>query len=306
MRAIAQLSDHWNQAEPYQKFAYLVGLLLIASAFFHAGVLLVTGGPMEGPTSWRKPILFGQAFGLTLVSVAWVLTFLPRRRILGWILLGGLSTANFYEVLWVSVQQWRGVPSHFNVATPFDAMVFSLAGSAIAVTAAVILAVAVWSFLRLSAPASLRWAIRFGLVSLLLSQGIGLLIIQNGVARTVDPQSGRFLSENLATAAIFGAEGSMKLPHALTLHALQVLPLLALLLSLARWTEPRRLATVVAASLGYAGLVALSLWQTFHGLAPLSLGPFALTLGLVFSGVLAGSFLYALTGLRPRAAEALA
>lgn len=45
-------------------------------------------------------------------------------RFLGWLLAGALSLANTGEVFCVALQQWRGVPSHFNNSTPFDAAVF--------------------------------------------------------------------------------------------------------------------------------------------------------------------------------------
>ena len=66
LRAIVvTLYSYWTRAEAYQKFGYVIGVLLIGSAVFHTGVLIVTGGSLEGPVSWRKPILFGESFGLT-------------------------------------------------------------------------------------------------------------------------------------------------------------------------------------------------------------------------------------------------
>lgn len=107
LRALgSSLRRYWTQAENYQKFAYLVGGVLIGSAVFHTGVLIATGGSLEGPLSWRKPILFGEAFGLTAISIAWVMTFLPKRRVIGWLLMGALGLANFGEVFWVSLQQY--------------------------------------------------------------------------------------------------------------------------------------------------------------------------------------------------------
>ena len=52
---VATLRSYWTRAEGYQKFAYVIGVLLIGSAVFHTGVLIVTGGSFEGPVSWRKP-----------------------------------------------------------------------------------------------------------------------------------------------------------------------------------------------------------------------------------------------------------
>ena len=125
---VATLRGYWTHAESYQKFLYVIGGLLVASAVFHLAVLLVTGGSWQGSVSWRKPILFGEAFGLTCVSVAWIMTFLPKRALSGWLLAGTFGLANSGEVIWVSMQQWRGVPSHFNFETAFDAAAFNVGG----------------------------------------------------------------------------------------------------------------------------------------------------------------------------------
>jgi hypothetical protein len=53
----------------------------------------------------------------------------------------------------------------------------------------------------------------------------------------------------------FGAAGVMKAPHAVAIHAIQVLPALAWLLSFAALPEPRRLGLVRVAVLGYAVVV---------------------------------------------------
>ena len=268
LRSIAATSyDFWVTAETYQKFAYAIAGLLVASAIFHTGVLVVTNGLLEGPVSWRKPILFGEGFGLTAASVAWVMSYLPKHRTIGWLLMGSLAVANLYEVAWVTVQQWRGVPSHFNFSTPFDAMAFSIAGIMVAVTAMVILLTAIWSFVSLQVRPSLGWAIRFGMVFLLLSQGVGLLIIRNGIAKVIDPETGEFVVQNVGMASIFGAAGSMKIPHALTLHGIQLLPLSAVLLQFSALTESQRTQVVLMAGIGYGGIVAVTLWQTFSGQA---------------------------------------
>jgi hypothetical protein len=79
----------------------------------------------------------------------------------------------------------------------------------------------------------------------------------------------------------FGAAGVMKLPHAVAMHAIQVLPALAWLLSFAALPERQRLALVWAATTGYAVLVAVSLGRTTAGLAPLDLGVATAVLSLL-------------------------
>ena len=269
------LRGYWAQAGGYQKFLYFVGFLLLASAVFHGVVLVVAGGSLEGDVSWRKPILFGEAFGLTAVSVAWFMTFLPKKRVRGWLLLGALAVANFVEVFWVSMQQWRGVPSHFNFSTPFDAALFNANGVMIGFTVTVIAIVAIWSLFSLQAPPSLAWAIRASMALLVVAQIFGILII----AKVIDFQTGEFISEGTRSAYIFGEAGDMKVPHALTLHAAQVLPMLAWLLLFTNWSEIRRTQAVIVAAAGYTGLVAVSAFQTFSGVAPFDL---SLVAALVF------------------------
>src|SRR5918993_4166544 len=122
------LRRYWDERTSYQSFLYAAGVLLLASGLVHSVVFLLDGGGWDGPLSWRKPILFGFSFGITVLSLGWVLSFLPRRRRLGWLLAGPLGVASVAEVLLITMQRWRGVPSHFNEATAFDAAVFNAMG----------------------------------------------------------------------------------------------------------------------------------------------------------------------------------
>ena len=110
-----------------QRFAYACAALLVLSGLFHVGAFLADG-PGEGPLPWRKPITFGLSFGVTVATLAWVLGFLRPRRAVAWVLVVVLAVASVGEVALISLQTWRGVPSHFNDSTPFDETVFSLMG----------------------------------------------------------------------------------------------------------------------------------------------------------------------------------
>jgi hypothetical protein len=90
----------------------------------------------------------------------------------------------------------------------------------------------------------------------------------------------------------------MKVPHAVAMHAVQVLPGLAWLLSFAAVQERRRLGLVGVATVGYVALVAVSLLQTAAGLAPLDLGVAAAVLSLLGLLLLGVAFLAALLALR--------
>ena len=203
---------------------------------------------------------------------------------------GPLAAADTSEVLWVSVQRWRGVASHFNFTTSLDTRLFLLGGTAIAVTVTVILVLTVLAFTAMQATPSMALAIRAGLLILLVAQAVGGWMIQHGVGPASDGQT-----IGLTT---FGAAGVMKVPHAVAIHAIQVLPALAWLLSFATLSERRRVGVVGTATLGYVALVVVSVLQTATGMAPLDIGVVAAVLYLLGVGLLGAAFLAALLALR--------
>jgi hypothetical protein len=265
-------AGRFTPAASYQRFAYACAGLLLLSGLFHGIVFLVDGGPWEGPVAWRKPVVFGLSFGITLATIAWIVGFLRMRKVTGWLVLGTLSVASVLEVFLITMQRWRGVPSHFNESTAFDSAVFSAMGLLVSLVALMAIVVTVRSFGHIDAPASLAWAIRLGLVLLLVSQVVGVQMIAEG-------------------GNTFGAAGALKVPHAFTLHALQVLPALALLLVVAEYTERQRLEIVALGGIGYGALIASVMVQTYAGLAPTELGALAMALaasGLVVLAVCLG------------------
>lgn len=280
------LKDLWREGRftpvaSYQRFAYVCGALLVLSGAFHGIVYLVDGGMWGGPLSWRKPIVFGLSFGITLVTLTWFMTFLRPKKILAWIVLGLFAVASLGEVFLISMQTWRGVASHFNEDTTFDASVFSTMGMLVALVGAITVFIAVRSFWPMDAPPSLAWAIRAGLVLMLISQAVGVQMIIEG-------------------GNTFGADGALKVPHAVTLHAVQVLPALALVLLLSDFAERRRIRVLALGAAGYAVLITSTMVQTYGGRGPLDVDVTTSLLALVGIGLLGTSALIALRGIIPR------
>jgi hypothetical protein len=292
------LLSYWRQRQPYQTFLYVTGFVLLASGLFHAVLWAVTGDSWTDPVSWRKPALFGISFGLTSLSLAWVHTFLRARRRLGWLVCGSFGVASLGEVGLISMQRWRGVASHFNTDTGFDATVFQLMGLLVAIVALSIIAVTVRCLTPLQAAASIRLAIRAGLLLLVAGQVLGQLILLNGATVLHDHPGA-----NLARANVLGLAGQMKVPHAVALHAIQVLPALAWLLSFTALPERVQRRLVILATVGYTGLLVVTVAQTFRGLAPLALDVTALVtllLSLALLVAAAAVTLVKLLGRRPR------
>jgi hypothetical protein len=290
-RMRASLLGYWQQARPYQRLGYLVGGALVAVGLAHLVAWLVVGGAWAGPVSFRKPTTFGISFGLTTITMAWVAGQLRISDRIGWLLLGTLAVADTSEVVWVSLQRWRGVASHFNDQTTLDNLLFVIMGGvAVAVAATVILVMAVLAFTAMRASPSMALAIRAGLLILLAAQVVGGWMIQHGLG----------LAEEGATDGLttFGAAGVMKVPHAVAIHGIQVLPALAWLLSFAAMPEQRRVGLVRIAALGYVALVVVSVLQTATGVAPFDVGVVAAVLYLLGVALLGLALVAALLALR--------
>jgi hypothetical protein len=64
-----------------------VGWGLLATLVFHVGALLVTGGPVTGPASLRKPLTFAETGWLTafaLVAIVLLGAYASMLRALVW------------------------------------------------------------------------------------------------------------------------------------------------------------------------------------------------------------------------------
>jgi hypothetical protein len=248
---------------PARRFLVVVSVLLLASAAFHGVVFLLSGTPWEGPVSWRKPILFGVSFGLTTLSIAWFAAYLRVRPWAEGTLLGILGVATLFEVGLITMQTWRGVPSHFNFATPFDTIVFSAMGVFVTVILLAIAVLAVLAFTSFAASPALAFAFRAGMLLLVIGNLLGAAIIAVGVPAAVTGDEAAIFGP---MGVVVGEHGILKSPHGIALHAIQVLPVLAWFAArFTDWSGKRASRAVAVATLGFSVVVAAATWLAFTG-----------------------------------------
>ncbi|MFF4396073.1 hypothetical protein [Streptomyces sp. NPDC001480] len=232
---------------PAERLCHATGVLLVLSGLAHLLVFAVDGGPWEGPVSWRKPVTFGLSFGVTLIAVTWVTSYLrvgPRLRT-G--LLVVFAADCVVEVGGITLQAWRRVPSHLNMQTPFDTAVSMTLAAGGGVLVALLTVFAVVSFRhRPSGPAGMPLAVRSGFAILLVALASGTAMIARGVVLT---RTGH-------QEAAYHSTAPLKPLHGVSLHAVLVLPALAWLLSRTSWSERDRQRAVSAAVGCYAVAVA--------------------------------------------------
>jgi hypothetical protein len=242
--ATASLHASWRDATRVERSCYLLAAALGVSGVVHLGVLVASGGSWSGPLSWRKPATFGVSFGLTLATITWVSSFVPRLRRRP-AFLTVFALACLVEVLVITVQAWRGRTSHFGVVGEGGGLVAAgaAAGAVAIVVTMAVATVSTWRPMPGVAP-SMRLALRVGFASLMVALALGVLMLARGMVISRSADGG--------VAAAFAFSGGIKPGHAATMHGVLVLPALAWLLSFADRTEGFRLTVVRVASLGYA------------------------------------------------------
>jgi hypothetical protein len=266
----ASLRRSWDEGTGTERAAFVLGGVLFASGLVNLVVLVVSGGSWTGPTSLRKAVTFGLSFGLTLATVAWVTHFIQLGVAGRRLLLGGFTLACVAETALVSMQSWRGVPSHFNFETPFDAtvaMALAFGGMAIVVLT---LGFTLAAFRRVGRNSpSMRLAMRFGFAILMVALGLGAAMIAVGVPMSrTDP--------DLA----YTTAGFLKPAHAVTMHAILVIPGLAWLLTFTSWPESTRMRVVRLGAGGYLLLSAVVVGESIVKVDPLSAPPVPALLSL--------------------------
>lgn len=225
-----------------ERVAYLLGAALMLVGALHLAVALIYPRPWLGPLSWRKPITFGVSFGLTLIAITWVASYLRLSSRARTVLLGVFAVDCVVEVGGITVQAWRHVPSHLNTTSGPNAVIaFTLAfGGGVLIV--VLGALAVVAFRgRIDAAPSMRLALRAGFALLLAGLASGAAMIARG----------QVLIRDGHRAAAYSQAGFLKWFHGVTLHAVLVLPLLAWWLARTPRTEAQRTRIVAAAATAY-------------------------------------------------------
>ena len=244
---------------------------------------IITGAP-----AWLKPAKFAVSITIYTITLAWIFTLLPEwvrtRRVVGWL----TAVTMVIEIAIIGGQAWRGTTSHFNVGTVADAVLFTIMGTAIFIQTFATIAVAVALWRHRFQDMAVGWALRFGMIITIGGALTGGFMTRPTSAQLEAARAGERMT--IAGAHTVGApdggpglagtgwsteHGDLRVPHFVGLHALQVLPLVALWLGRLRVRGRLRERLVLMAAAGYAGLYVMLLTQALRGV-PLIARPSAL------------------------------
>lgn len=236
---------------------------------------------INGAPAWNKPLKFALSLLALAPTLLWVYARVePRGRVLR-VALELLGWSMILEITLIALQAFRGVPSHFNYGTPFDGAVYTGMAAGVGMFSVVTLVAGVVLARRNLGDDVLSFAVKLAVPTMLVGATTGY-----GMVR---PQPGQIDQTDQAATTIGGhtfggPDGGPGLPllgwstqygdgrvvHFVGLHALQVLPLLALAV---RWLASRRGVpsprrqrhVIVLGALAYWGLMATTFIQAQRG-----------------------------------------
>ena len=298
-RGEALLTRLWRASAPMTAAGLLMVALLVASLIGLAiDPRVVTGAPV-----WLKPAKFAVSTAIYMLTLASIFTLLPEwprvRRFVGWL----TAVVLVLEVGIIDLQAWRGTTSHFNVGTVLDGALFTIMGLAIVIQTLTSIAVAVALWRQHFDDRALGWALRLGMILTIVAASTGGLMTRPTSAQLEQARAtGRLV---IAGAHTVGApdggpglpgtgwslgHGDLRIPHFLGLHAMQIVPLVALAARRRRWAESVRVRLVLVAAMSHVSLFAILLTQALRGQSltqPDEATLFALTAWAILSAVIA-------------------
>jgi hypothetical protein len=272
----AYLRRAWRANAPLT----LLGIaMVIALALTTIGVFadprVITGQP-----AWLKPAKFAISIAIYSFTFVWLLGFVQGRPRLKAIATWLTTITLLIEFVVIALQAARGTTSHFNFSTPFDGTLFVIMAVSIVITwLAGLLLAGMLTLQRLPDRAlavALRMSVVIGLIGMLMAVAMTMPTQQQenalsmGRATTIVGAHSVGVADGGPGLPIVGwstVGGDYRVAHFLGLHALQVLPLLALVL--ARFatglSEVTRSRLLWIASFFYAGIVFITFWQAGRG-----------------------------------------
>jgi hypothetical protein len=287
----------------------VTGTFLLVIMVMHIAALVITGGPVSGPVSLRKPATFAETGWLIAWSVALIL---PRIRTRAWqrnVIGVAVLLFTVGETAIIGFQAWRGVPSHYNFSTPLDAALMrGGAGGTAGVFLIGVIVLLIAAMRSRGVTASVRLGLVAGLTVLLMACVIGFVMISNNSGVYQGSIGGGFARQTAAylgpDAATVGPEygllrpgtrgGDLVAPHVIGIHGLVLLAVPAVLLARSAMSPVRQLHVVALAVSSVAIGLILLLVQAFRQLPLDRLHPVALaTLALCVVGLLAAYALIA-------------
>ena len=220
------------------------GVICVALTAFFGLLALLDPAMITGARRWSKPAKFAVSFVFYFWTLAWMLPVLLRSARIRRFVAGSAVCVMAFELMAIVLQVMRGVPSHFNGSTAFNAVVYAAMGVAISTNTLILLGLATFasfawkpnqsgntnnysgphsSELTGIANAAERAGIICGLWLIVVGSVFGILISVHGGHSVGGAEDGA----GLPAVGWKFAGGDLRVAHFLGLHGFQMAPLAA-------------------------------------------------------------------------------
>lgn len=204
---------------------FYFGLANILLAFILFIVSKYNNTQVDGINAWYKPIKFGLSIGSYCLTIAWYMSYLQQNKeikILSLIIFMML----LFEIIYISIQAYKGQYSHYNLSTPTYSLLYSFMAIA-ATTVSILTAYLAYKFFTYDfkdLPIYYIWSIRFGLILFVIFSLEGFLMGSN-LSTTIG--AGNNQGARLTFLGWSMEYGDLRVAHFFGMHALQIIPLVS-------------------------------------------------------------------------------
>lgn len=270
----------------------VLGILLAVLTVVALIGYLVDDRDLLGVNLWEKPLKFAISGVLYAVTWAWLIGHFTRWQRAAWWAGTVIAVTLAIELIVIVGAAIAGLTSHFNVSTPLATTLWSIMATAITTlwVATFVAGMALWR--NPGADPARQAAIRTGVAISLLGMGLAFLMTGPTADQLADFQgiAGAHavgIADGGPGLPLLGwstIAGDLRIGHFIGMHALQAMPLLALLLELGARGVPLlrdalvRRGLVLTGAGAYLAVVGLVTMQALRGQSIVA--PDALTLWL--------------------------
>lgn len=261
------LEKMWDTSPLMTGVAFVHIILVIACLFG----LAIDTRTLLGEPVWIKPLKFAISGAIYCGTIAWMMTFITSRRWVSRAIAGVSAVLMAGEIAGVVIQASRGVRSHYNFTTDFDAAIFGMMGLMITSLWLVNLVLIVVLLFQPFKDFAFKSSLILGMVIAVIGGFVAMpMLDQTTAAQQAIEESGE--KSDFKGGHTLGAEdggaglpfvgwstthGDLRPAHFLGLHGLQLIPLLGIFIN-RRWSQfavGRRTFMVFVGAMAYLGVI---------------------------------------------------
>ncbi|CAD6009378.1 hypothetical protein [Agreia sp. COWG] len=239
IQAISQGSSPLARAFLWHRPLMAVAALMVVCAIICLIGAFVDPRQVLGADTWLKPLKFSLSILLYCITWSWLIAHLPRFSHLAHTTGTVMAVALAVEQVAIVGAAAAGTTSHFNVSTPFSTALWGVMAVSITVLYVATFVTTILLFWMPLPTRSLTVAVRAGAALALV--GLGLAFLMTGpTAAQLNDYQGIVGAHTVGVAdggpglPLLGwstVSGDLRIPHFVGMHALQLIPLVAIALN---------------------------------------------------------------------------